>query len=115
MINEQELEKIRYHIRLLGETINSEEHPIQALVIRNDWCEDDLENAQDIFEEADMQIQQGKAVDWHAFEERIKTRFGLSYQGVKPIVLAFYHNGLWLDVCKQYAKKYSCAEFNQIK
>lgn len=111
---EVELEKIRFHLKLLGEAIDHREHPIECLVLYLNWSESQLERAHDIFEEAQDALEQKQAVNWGQFEHKLRDEFNIGYQSVKSIVLAFYRNHQWTDVCKQYAEAFECSEFHEI-
>lgn len=109
-----EIEKIKYHIKLLSEAINPSDHPIASLIISNDWTRADLDVAHDIFEQYDKQLELGNSINWQNFEHAFSDRFGINYQGLKSIVLAFFRNGQWTDVCKAYALRNQCIEFSEI-
>ena len=111
---ERELEKIKFHIRLIGETIDYRSYPIPFLVIEIDWNDKDLDKAHDIFEKYDDKLEREEKVNWKEFEMELQNTFGIEYQTVKSIVLAFYRNHQWTRVCAGYAKAYECIEFNEI-
>ena len=111
---ERELEKIKFHIRLIGETIDHRSYPIPFLVIEMDWDDKDLDKAHDIFEKYDDKLEREEKVNWKEFEMELQNTFGIEYQTVKSIVLAFYRNHQWTRVCTGYAKAYECIEFNEI-
>ncbi len=108
------IEKLRFHINLISESIDSESHPIPVLVIGMNWSNDDLNAAHDIFEKYDKLIEEKQDINWSAFEHELRDRFGIGYQSVKSIILAFYRNHQWTDVCQRYAKAYECLEFHEI-
>ena len=58
--------------------------------------------AHDIFEKWDGKLSQGEAMSHTAFERDFKKELGLNYQGLKSVLLAFYRNDQWLDVCEAY-------------
>lgn len=109
-----EIHKIKYQLRLVGESINHREHPIPALVISMDWSEEDLEAANDIFELYDNKLRSNEEVNWTEFEFAIRNRFSIGYQTVKLIILAFYRNYQWTDVCREYAFAHETVEFHEI-
>ena len=92
-IDDEQIEKIKYHIRLLAESLDAKSNPIASLVIERNWSDNDLERAHDIFEEYSNSLENDEPVNWHVFEKEFDTAFGIGYQGVKSIVLAFYRNG----------------------
>lgn len=107
-------EKIKYHIQLLAEALDARESPIASLVILNDWSASDLDSAHDIFEQFDQKLEQKEVVNWYSFEREFQERFGLSYQGLKSVVLAFFRNDQWVAVCKAYASEHQCVEFSEV-
>lgn len=107
-------EKIKYHLQLLAESLDARQTPIASLVISNDWSASDLDAAHDIFEIYDQKLEQKQSVNWHNFEREFHERFGLTYQGLKPVVLAFFRNDQWVSVCEAYAGEHHCVEFSEI-
>lgn len=110
----EKINKIKYHIKMIGDTINHSEYPIESLVIQLDWNDNDLSEANDIFEKYDKKFNSGEDINWTKFEMTLRDRFGIGYQTVKSIILAFYRNNLWRDVCRGYALKNNVSEFNEI-
>ncbi len=110
-----EIDKLKFHVSLLGEGLYREK-PTASLVIQMDWSEDDLNDAHDIFEEAFNLLDQGKEPVFEHFEKKLKDRFKINYQGIKPIVLAFYENDQWIDVCEWYVMAHTSvpSEFSRI-
>lgn len=100
---EDRLAKLEFQVRLLAESLNPEESPIASLVIGFSWSEQDLDAAHDIFEKFDGLLTNEEKVNWHEFESDFNSRLGMSYQAVKSVILAFYANGQWEDVCRSYA------------
>lgn len=111
---QEQLDKLRYQLRLIGETIDHREYPIPALVIELDWNDRDLNNAHDIFEKFDSKLAASEEINWGSFEMELRDTFEIDYQTVKSIVLAFFDNGQWQAVCTAYAKAYECVEFHRI-
>ncbi|MEE2001407.1 DUF1878 family protein [Alkalimonas sp. MEB108] len=111
---EKEIEKIKFQISLIGETIDHTSNPITALVISMNWNAKDLDSAHDIFEKYDRQLESSKEPNWHEFEHELREKFNIGYQTVKSIVLAFYRNHQWTRVCKLYAQAYECVELHEI-
>lgn len=99
---------------MIGETLDHHEYPIAALVISMDWDDKDLNRAHDIFEKYDNLLDAEEEVNWRAFELELRDAFSIGYQTVKMIVLAFFRNYQWHEVCTQYAKAYMCVEFHEI-
>lgn len=112
-----EVEKLKYQVRIIAETIDYQAHPIEALIMSMDWGEGDIERAHDIFEKYDNKLQAGESVHWHEFEMELREEFGIGYQTVKSIILSFYKNHQWTDVCYGYAMSFEPTtpiEFHQI-
>lgn len=113
----KEIDKIKYHIRLLSESIDYDRHPVENLILSMDWNEDQVELAHDIFEEYDKKISSGEEINWHEFEMRLRNDFKIGYHTVKSIILAFYKNDQWTQVCHGYAMSFEPAtpvEFHSI-
>ena len=111
---EQEIKKLRYQVKLLGEAINSQEHPIASMVIERNWGEDDVEEALDILEKYDKQLEKDGTIQGGQMERELRDRFQIGYQEVKPIILGFWRHHNFPDVCKAYAKQFECSEFHEI-
>ena len=121
-----ELEKIKYHIRLLNDRLRSidgeidldfHSDPISSLVIEMDWSEDDLKKVRDIFHKKSEQLRQNKQyVNWSAFQHDICNALGMIYDDrpIKEIIVAFWTNGEWVSFCTEYAKEHRCSEFHEI-
>lgn len=113
----KDIMKMKYHIRLLGEAIDYKQHPVEALILSMDWDESQIDRAHDIFEEYDNKINNKEPINWHEFEHALRDEFGIGYQTVKSIILAFYNNHQWTGVCKGYAMSFEPAtpvEFHSI-
>ena len=111
---QKQLNKLKYQLHLLVETIDHREYPIPALILEMDWDGEDLNKAHDIFEKYDSKMESTEEINWPAFEMELRDTFGIGYQTVKSIVLAFFDNGQWQEVCTAYAKAYECVEFHRI-
>lgn len=101
-----ELERLKYHVRILGETIDSQQYPVESLILSMNWNEQDLNDAHDIFERYDEKINNGEEINWKEFEMELRNHFGIGYQTVKMIILAFYRNHQWTQVCHGYAMSF---------
>lgn len=112
---EQELSKLKYQMSILISTIDSDKYPVESLILSLNWDDDDLDAAHDIFEKYDNKIEaKEENINWSAFEHDLRDRFSLGYQSVKSIIIAFYKNDQWVEVCYQYAKAYTCVEFHSL-
>jgi hypothetical protein len=110
----QEIQKLKFQIQLIAESINSKEYPIAPLVISMDWNENDLDRAHNIFEKYEKLIEDGEAPNWNIFESDFREHLSIDYQALKSIVLAFYRNSQWESICMEYAKANECMEFHVI-
>lgn len=109
----KEIKKLKYHIELIGNTIDGDIYPVESLIVSFDWNNNDLNKAHDIFEKYDKKIEaKEKNINWFAFEKELEEQFNINYQEVKLIILAFYKNRQWSEVCYQYAKENQCMEFD---
>ena len=115
-----ELEKIKYHIRLINSRMLSIDEEIcrdfhsdsiASLVIEMDWSEDDLTMAHDIFEKY-------RGVQFREYglqlESALRREFGIGAGSAKDIIVAFWRSGKWVDVCVEYAKANRCIEYHEI-
>lgn len=112
-----DLKKIKYQLRVLAETIDYDTHPVEALILSMDWNEGDIGRAHDIFEKYDKKIENTEEINWREFEYELRDEFQIGYQTVKSIVLAFYKNHQWTNVCHGYAMNFeptTPVEFHQI-
>jgi len=96
------IEKLAYHVSLIGETIDYEKHPIEALILSMNWGREDIDKAHDIFERWDQRLENGGAMSTSEFESDFNRELGISYQGLKSVILAFYRNHQWTNVCEAY-------------
>lgn len=110
----KKIDKLEFQMKLVGESISSEDNPIAALVISLNWGKDDLEKAHDIFEKYDNEIEVGNTPNWASFEGDFEDQLHINYQRLKSVVLGFYRNFQWTEVCTQYAKEHNCIEFHSI-
>ena len=115
-----ELEKIKYHIRLINSRLGSIDYkidpdfhsdPIASLVIEMDWSEDDLSRAHDIFERyREFKFRQMDL----ALEYALRKEFDIGDSSAKEIIVAFWQGRKWVDVCERYAKANRCVEYHEI-
>ena len=96
------IEKLVYHVSLLGETIDYEKYPVEALTLSMNWSRADLDRAHDIFERWDQRLENGGAMNTGEFESDFDRELGISYQRLKSIILAFHKNHQWTHVCEAY-------------
>lgn len=113
----ESLEKLKYHVHILGNTIDYQAYPIESLILSMDWGERDIDRAHDIFEKYDNKLISKENIHWGEFEGELKDEFNISYQTVKSIVIAFFKNHQWTNVCYEYAMSFeptTPVEFHQI-
>lgn len=121
MTNEEIIEllkKLRYQVSILGETIDYKDYPIQSLIMEKDWGETDIDKAHDIFEKWDGILENGGSMKNNEFERDFSESLGIGYQGLKTIILAFYRNGQWSNVCESYVDSFGPSvsiEYHSIK
>jgi len=114
---EKDIRKMKYQIQVLGACIDYERNPVESLILSMDWDESQLDRAHDIFEKYDNLISNKQPIVWSRFEHELRDEFGIGYQTVKMIVLAFFNNSQWVDVCHGYAMSFEPTtpiEFHQI-
>jgi len=112
---EQEIEKLKYQINILSSTVDSDKYPVESLILSLNWNDNDLNDAHDIFETYDKKLENKEEdINWKEFEDKLRDRFNIGYQTVKLIIIAFYKNHQWVEVCYQYAKAFTCVEFHSI-
>lgn len=110
----EEIEKLKYHVSLLADCLPVDDDSYARLVIARNWGRDDIERAHDIFEKYSKQMEGGTKLNGSALESELEEAFGIGYQEVKGIVLTFWSNSQWTDVCRQYAEQHQCMEFHRI-
>lgn len=96
------IKKLRYQVSVLGQAIDSEKHPVESLIVEMDWSFEDLNRVHDIFEKWEKKIEDGEDMNTAKFEAEFLEQFQIDYQSLKSIVLAFYENGQWTNVCEAY-------------
>jgi hypothetical protein len=70
------------------------------------WDDAQLNKAHDVFQVYHEKLENGEEVNWTEFEIALRDEFGIGYQTVKSIVLAFFNNHQWVDVCHGYAMSF---------
>jgi len=102
----EKINKLEYQVSTLSECIDSDRYPVQSLILSMSWNNDQLNKAHDIFQVYDEKLEIKEEINWTEFEGRLKDEFSIGYQTVKSIVLAFYNNHQWVDVCYGYAMSF---------
>jgi len=100
------IKKLQYQVSVLGQTIDYERHPVEALIMSMDWGPGEIDKAHDIFERWEARIDAGEKLSKHQFENDFEMALGLSYQGLKSVVIAFWENGQWTSVCEAYVDSF---------
>jgi hypothetical protein len=109
-----EIEKLKYHVKLLSDCLPIDDESYARLAIARDWGPKDFDRAHDIFERYDKQLRDGAKLNGSALEHDLREAFIIGYQEVKGIVITFWHGGQWQEVCRQYAEQNKCMEFHGI-
>lgn len=98
----QAIAKLKYQVSILGQAIDYDKHPVKALIMSNDWMPKDIEAAHDIFERWNDRLGKDEEMKSFEFEKEFADNLNIDYQGLKSIILAFYRNGQWTNVCEAY-------------
>ena len=110
----EEIEKLKYHVRLLSESLPIDDESYARLAIERDWGPTDIDRAHDVFKKYDVLLSDGSTLNSSEFEHELCEAFGIGYQEVKGIILTFWHNEQWQNVCREYAMQKQCVEFHKI-
>ena len=100
------LNKLEYQVSILSECVDFERYPVQTLILSMNWDDTQLNKAHDIFQIYDEKLENNEKVNWAEFEFALKNEFSIGYQTIKSIILAFYNNHQWVDVCHGYAMSF---------
>ena len=113
---ETELEKVKFHLRTMGEEIGLERCPMAWLSITMDWNEDDLSNIINMFHEYHKALHNGEKINLDRLKRSLMNMTDSNYDKVKNIILALHRSQKFevVDVCEKFAEANDCAEFNQI-
>lgn len=102
----EQIKKLQYQVKTLAHCIDYERHPVESLVLSMDWDDSQLNKAHDIFQKYDEKLERKEEINWYEFEHELEVEFKIGYQTVKSIVLAFFNNHQWVDVCNAYAMSF---------
>ncbi len=102
----EKLKKLQYQISVLSECVDYDRYPVQGLILSMNWDDAQLNKAHDIFQVYDEKLENGEEVSWTEFEMALRDEFDIGYQTVKSIILAFFNNHQWVDVCHGYAMSF---------
>ena len=112
-----DIELLQYHVSLLIDCVDFDKNPIEKLILSMNWSERQINKAHDIFQKYDQLIDSNANIVWSKFEHELRDEFEIGYQTVKQIIIAFYKNHQWVDVCYKYAMSFepnTPIEFHQI-
>ncbi|WII92214.1 hypothetical protein QEO94_05990 [Kingella negevensis] len=107
---ESEIEKLKYHISMLNTYSVYESNPVGSLVISLNWSENDLEKAHDIFEKYYNLLEDNQIINYLSIEADFESEFGIGYQRMKSVILAFFRNNQWIEVCVAFVKSFNGTE-----
>ena len=110
----EQLERLRYQVRMVGEALEGDAYPIQSLIIELDWGEKELDEAHDIFEKYTQLLKENEEFILESFEIEFLDRLSVGYQTLKLIILAFHKNNQWLKLCEAYVLAHDVMEFWEI-
>jgi hypothetical protein len=113
----KDIKKLQYQVKVLSQCVDYERYPVESLILEMNWDDGQLNRAHDIFEKYDEKIRANEEVNWREFEMALRDEFSIGYQTVKSIILAFYKNHQWGEVCHGYAMSFEPAtpvEFHSI-
>ena len=74
----------------------------------------DFEKIKEIFEMYNKKVLEKEDINWGSLEKDLKTKFGYNYQTTKMIIVKYFQQGLYKDLCYQYAKYNDTVEMKQI-
>jgi len=78
------------------------------------WDEGKINHARKTFSIYDEKLKSGEEVNWVYFEHILRDDLGIGYQIVKSVILEFYDNDEFVNVCKGYASVHDVMEFKHI-
>lgn len=101
--------KLRYQVSVLGQTIDYDRYPVESLILSMDWGPGEIDKAHDIFERWEARINAGNKINKYEFEQEFESTLGLTYQGLKSVVIAFWENSQWTSVIEAYVETFGNA------
>ncbi len=107
-----EIEKMKFHISELIGAVDYKSYPITHLVISFNLSEADLDNLHNLFDKYDKILSENPKQDISSIKSEFESMFNLGYQDFKHVILAFYRDEKWINVCQCYAKNNRCSEFD---
>lgn len=102
----ENIKKLQYQVRILSQCVDYERYPVEFLILEMNWDDGQLNKAHDIFEKYDEKLHKKEDINWREFEMELRDEFSIGYQTVKSIILAFYRNHQWMEVCHGYAMSF---------
>ena len=100
------IDKLVYQVKMLGQTIDSMNYPLEALVLSMNWSRAELEDVFKFFEKWEINRLNGVPINNGDFETEFVKNFNSSYQKLKSIILAFWRNGQWKQLCEAYVDSF---------
>ncbi|MGE5343583.1 MAG: hypothetical protein ACM3SY_19100 [Candidatus Omnitrophota bacterium] len=110
----KELEKLKFQIKQIAEAIELDYYTIPSLVIEMDWGKQELDKVHNIFKKYNTKLEAGETPDWNQFEQDFNHELGIGYRELKIVILAYFGNDQWVQVCRKYAKAKEYDEFHEI-
>ncbi|MCB9763907.1 MAG: hypothetical protein H6739_29320 [Alphaproteobacteria bacterium] len=110
--NEEQLAKLQWQIQRLADVLPKDTAPVTKLAIQLGWGEEELNLCEETFDQFQHKFDNEGSIS--GFEKSLKDRMGISYQTVKKIVLAFIAEGMYEDVCIEYAKQNDTLEMKRL-
>jgi len=100
------LDRLEYQVSILGQAIDYERFPVEALILNMDWDRGDIDKVHDVFERWDSRLEKGETISRYEFEKDFEKAVGVGYQGLKSIITAFWENHQWTTVCEAYVDSF---------
>ena len=100
------LDQLEYRVSILGQAIDYDRFPIEALIMSMDWGRSDIDKVHDVFERWDNRLEKGEKINRSEFEKVFEQAVGVTYQGLKSILIAFWENHQWTNVCEAYVDSF---------
>lgn len=96
------IEKLEFHTKLLNESLHTSESPMASLAIAFGWSKSEFDVVFEIFGKFDQQLSNNEEINWSGFEREFDEKLHISCQDLKSIILAFYRNERYVNVCYAY-------------
>jgi hypothetical protein len=100
------LDRLEYQVSILGQAIDYDRFPIEALIMSMGWDRGDIDKVHDVFERWDSRLEKGESINHFEFEKDFEKAVGVTYQGLKSVLTAFWENHQWTNVCEAYVDSF---------